>query len=323
MGGIGKTHAGVYQSDALAELVAVCDIDRKRAEAAAAQLGVPAYYHIDDMLNSEQIDAVSVCTAGPENGGHHYEPAMQCLRAGKYVLCEKPISNEIEKAREMVAFAQEKNLYFGINLNHRFVLPAERARKLIEDGEMGDLLFVNMSLWINNPNESAEYFHLRALHPHSIDVMRYFCGPIRRVQAFFNKAPGRKIWSNASINMRFANGVIGHLTGSYDASGLHPIERCEVAGTKGRFVLDNVFEQLTFYPRHSNELMVIRNSILSGTGGFRDTFHNRIHRWLEQITQGVPPAEIDASGAQGLATQEVIEAAIKSHETGQVVEVDG
>jgi predicted dehydrogenase len=323
MGGIGKTHSSAYQSNDLSELVAVCDMDHTRADAAAVQFEVPAYYSVNDMLNAEQIDAVSVCTAGPENGGHHYEPVMQCLRAGKYVLCEKPISNDIEKAREMVAFAKEKNLYFGINLNHRFVPPAERARKFIEDGEIGTLLFINMSLWINNPNESAEYFHLRALHPHSIDVMRYFCGPIRRVQAFFNKAPGRKLWSNASINMQFANGVVGHLTGSYDASGLHPIERCEVAGTKGRFVLDNVYEQLTLYPRHSNELTVIRNSIMGGMSGFRGTFDSRINKWLQEITDGVPPDQIDASGTQGLAAQEVIEAAIKSHETGQVIEVNG
>ena len=323
MGNIGKTHASAYQSDPLADLVAVCDLDRQRADAAAAEFKVPAFYSVADMLAGTEIDAVSVCTAGPENGGHHYEPVMQCLRAGKYVLCEKPISNEIEKAREMVAFAREKNLYFGINLNHRFVPPAERARKLIQDGEVGDLLFINMSLWIDNPNESAEYFHLRALHPHSIDVMRYFCGPIRRVQAFFNKAPGRRIWSNASINMQFANGVVGHLTGSYDASSLHPIERCEVAGTNGRFVLENVYEQLTFYPRRSSELLVMRNSILTGMSGFRGTFFNRIHRWLEQITAGVPPDQIDASGADGLAAQEVIEAAIRSHETGQVIEVDG
>jgi len=210
-------------------------------------------------------------------------------------------------------------LDLGCNLNHYFTPPAERARKYIDDKELGELLFVNMALWIDNPNESSPYFHLRALHPHSIDVMRYFCGDVTKVHAFFTKPTYRKIWSNAQINMLFANGCVGHLTGSYDMSGNHPIERCEVAGTEGRFIIENVFESLTFMPRRKPERIVYQNNIFGGVGSFRDTFRNRINRFVEQVDSGCKPEEMEASGADGLAAQRIIEAAIKSNETGKVV----
>ena len=71
-------------------------------------------------------------------------------------------------------------------------------------------------MWIMNPRESSPYFHLKALHPHTIDVMRYFCGDVEAVHCFATKAPGRTIWSTAVFNMKFKNGCVGTLTGSYD-----------------------------------------------------------------------------------------------------------
>lgn len=325
--GIGNTHARVYKNNALSELVAVCDIDHGRADESAERWGVKAYYSVADMLAHEELDAVSVATGGPENGGWHYEPVMECLEAGRPTLCEKPISNNIEHAREMVAKAKEKNLPFGINLNHRFVPPAAKAKQWVDDGLLGELLILNMTMWIGNPNETSPWFHLKALHPHSLDICRYFCGDVARVQAFANHGPlpegGRRVcWSNIQVNMEFENGVVGHLTGSYDADPSHNLERCEVMGSKGRFVLDNCFQELTLFPRGGRDLTVVRNSIMGGMSGFDQTFDRRLNRWLEQLTEGAKPAEFEASGEEGLKVQEIITAAIASIEDGnQVKEV--
>jgi predicted dehydrogenase len=270
------------------------------------------------MLADQEMDLVGICTAGVENGGDHYEPTMQVIEAGKMILGEKPISNNIHEAREMVAAAREKGLHYGINLNHRTHAAAALAKRWCEEGKLGDLLFCNMALWIRNPKDDPEYFHIRALHPHSIDVMRYFCGPAKRVQAFFTKAPRRNSWSTISVNFEFENGMVGHLTGSYDMSVVHPMERCEVGGTKGRFVLENVFEDLFYFPHDSAERIHVHNSIFNQYTSFNDTFEMRIHRFLEQVTQGARPEEIEASGADALAAQEIIEAAIASHENGNV-----
>jgi predicted dehydrogenase len=322
LGPIGNRHSDMYTADPLADLVGVCDKIKERADATAARLGVPAFYSVQEMLKALQPDVVSVATGGEEYGSDHYEPTMQALDAGCHVLGEKPISNEIEEAEEMVTFAREKNQCYGINLNHRFTPAALLAKRWVDEGRIGHQLFINMSMWIKNPNESSPYFQLKALHPHTVDVMRYFCGDIEAVQCFATKAPGRKIWSTAQFNMRFKNGVVGSLTGSYDIERGHPMERCEVAGIKGRFVIVDMYQEATLYPAGDLEKLVYTNPIFGGMGGFEETFKNRIHRFLEQVDAGVAPAEIDGSGADGLAAQKVLAAAIESLENETVVYVN-
>ena len=99
------------------------------------------------------------------------------------------------------------------------------------------------------------------------------------------------------------------------------MERCEVAGIKGRFVIEDMFRQVTLYPAGDLEKTVYTNPIFGGMRGFEDTFRNRIHRFLEQVAAGVAPEEIDGSGADGLAAQRVLAAAIESLENETVVYV--
>ena len=135
MGGIGHTHCRCYKNDPLGELVAVCDLIKEKADKAAEEFGVEAFYSLKDMLKAHpELDIVDVTTSGYENGSWHYEPAMEALAAGKNVLVEKPISNDINEAREMVRFAAEQNVYLGCNLNHYFTETSEQALQLIAEG---------------------------------------------------------------------------------------------------------------------------------------------------------------------------------------------
>jgi len=325
MGNIGNTHAGVYQKHPDAEIVAVCDVIKEKADRAAEKYGARAFYSVDDLLASGiKIDAASVTTAGKENGGDHYQPTMQLLGAGLPVLGEKPISNNLEQAREMVALAKAKGLRYGINLNHRFTPAALLAKQWVNEGKLGELNMINMRMWINNPNETSPWFHIRALHPHSLDVMRYYAGDVEKVQAFFKRGPradgpdGRRVcWSNVQVNLLFKNGILGHLTGSYDAGGSYGLEELEVVGSEARFVLVDACEHLTFYPRYTRE--TISYDYIGGMMSFGETFGSRIGRWIEQNVAGVSPDEIDASGADAMHVQSIIEGIIESWETGQVV----
>lgn len=322
MGGIGNTHARVYSEHPQAEVVAVCDIIAERADQAAAAYGCEGFYSVQAMLDSGlEFEAASVTTAGIENGGDHYEPTMQLLGAGYPVLGEKPISNEIAKAEAMVALAREKNLRYGINLNHRFTPAARLAKEWVDAGRLGEVNMIDMTMWINNPNETSPHFHMRALHPHSLDVMRYFArAEVIKAQAFFKKGKGRRIWSNAQVNLLYENGVIGHLRGSYDgnfgAAGTYGLETLEVVGSDGRFILRDACEELIFYPRFEKGLE--RHENLGGMSHFSQTFKSRISRWVEQNIAQAAPDEIDASGADALKAQRVIEAAIESWDTGKV-----
>lgn len=325
VGNIGNIHGEVYAKRKDVEIVAVCDIIPERADRAAEKFRCQGFYSVQEMLNANlQIDAASMCTAGVENGGDHYLPTIELLNAGIPVLGEKPISNEIEKAKAMVALAKSKKLRYGINLNHRFTPAALRAKTWVDQGRLGEINIINMTLWINNPNETSPWFHMRALHPHSIDVMRYFAGDVAKVQAFFKRGPrpdgpgGRRVcWSNVQVNLLFKNGVIGHLTGSYDAGGSYGLETLEVVGSEARFILRDACEHLEFYPRFSREVETY--AYIGGMMNFSETFASRIGRWVEQNLAGVSPDEIDGSGEDALKAQLVIEAAIESWEKGTIV----
>jgi myo-inositol 2-dehydrogenase / D-chiro-inositol 1-dehydrogenase len=227
----------------------------------------------------------------------------------------------------MVALAKEKGLRYGINLNHRFTPAAWRAKEWVNEGRLGEINIINMTLWINNPNETSPHFHMRALHPHSIDVMRYYGGDVEKVHAFFKRGPkadgpdGRRVcWSNVQVNLLFKNGAVGHLTGSYDAGGSYGLETLEVVGSEARFVLLDACEHLTFYPRSSRQTETY--DYLGGMMSFSETFGSRIGRWVEQNLAGARPEEIDGSGEDALKAQLIIEAAIESWEKGTVVTLE-
>ena len=321
LGNIGNTHARVYQElKDKAQIVAVCDIIRERADKAAAAYGAKVFYSVKEMLaGGIQIDSCSMCSAGKENGGDHYAPTMELLGAGLPVLGEKPISNEIEKGKEMVALARKKNIPYAINLNHRFTPAAVRAKEWVAAGRLGQLHMINMRMWINNPVETSPWFHLRALHPHSFDVMRYFCGDVKSVACFLKKGDSRVTWSNCQALLHFENGVVGNLTGSYDAGASYGLERCEVVGSKGRFVIEDACEDLQFYPRDS--IAVESYRYLGGMRSFGETFKSRIGAWIDQIAASTPDDKIDGSGEDALKAQRIIEAAIKSWETHSVVDL--
>ncbi|MDO8586764.1 MAG: Gfo/Idh/MocA family oxidoreductase [Armatimonadota bacterium] len=320
VGNIGSVHADVYKNNPKVELVAVCDIIKEKADAAAERFGARPFYSVKEMLASGiDLDACSMCARGEENGGDHFTPTMELLEGGIPVLGEKPISNRVDEGEQMVALAKSKKLPYAVNLNHRFTPAALRAKDWVDTGRLGKLAIINMRMWINNPIETSPWFHLRALHPHSLDVMRYFCGDIKSVAAFMMKGEGRAIWSNAQVLLHFENGVVGNLTGSYDAGASYGLERCEVVGSAGRFVIEDACEQLTFFPRNSIETETY--SYLGGMRSFGETFKSRIGDWVDQLEAGVTYDKVNGSGADALKVQKVIEAAIESWETHAIVDL--
>ncbi|MDR2687041.1 MAG: Gfo/Idh/MocA family oxidoreductase [Oscillospiraceae bacterium] len=322
LGPIGSLHCRCYSKIEGVHLAAVCDRIPERAQKAGETFGVPWYLDAQEMLEKHRPGLCSVATGGYEYSSDHFEPTIQALLAGANVLVEKPICNDMDKARVMVKTARERGLRLAVDLNHRFTPAALLAKRWQEEGRLGDLLFCNMALWIGKPGEfESPWFHLKALNPHSVDIMRYFMGDVAQVHCFAMKAPGRGIWSTASVNMRFENGAVGHLTSSYDLARGHPMERCEVAGTKGRFVLDDMWREAVLYPADDLTKQVYSNPVFGGYGTFDDTFQARIQSFVDEIVAGAPPEGIDGSGRQGLEASRVIHAAIRSLEEGRPVDV--
>jgi predicted dehydrogenase len=345
MRGIGNVHVQAHLNDPLSNLVAVCDVLKDRADAVAEKHGVKAYYDLDEMLRNEDLDVVDITTGGYENGSWHYEPALKAIEAGRAVLVEKPISFDVNEAREMVALAAKKDVYLGVNLNHYFTPPAEKGKEYINNGQVGELVYCLHKMGFNGgeatykPNKNSRwwgfpYAHLKAFLTHPFSVMRYFCGDITHVQAFverpsFRKAAGDAMLSIASINVRFANGGVGYLLSQRgDATfGLGGWWSVEVAGTCGTFCIENCIEKITYWEAPNPAKAANPAAMVMGGGGagevldtgikdFNATFPRRIHAFLEDVSNEVPRESLRASGRDGLAALEYTWAVMESYEQG-------
>jgi predicted dehydrogenase len=345
--GIGNKHAGCHQEDELAELVAVCDLIKERADEGAEKYGVKAYYSLKDMLAAHpDLDIVDVCTGGYENGSWHFEPTMEALDAGKHVLCEKPLSNQVVEARQMVARAEELGLYLGCNLNHYFTQPADEALERMDNGEVGEVLYCLHKMGFPGGeltyggapcgyrDKGFPYFHVKAFLAHPFSIMRRFCGDITHVQAFmdrpgYRKSAGDIMLSVNSIHVRFASGAVGYLLSQRGDTtfGLGGWWSVEIGGTRGSFVIENCVEKLTYYPARGTEGAAVPEDmggfdsptpIVTNTGitDFGATFPTRIHAFLEDVTNEVPRSKLRSSGRDALATLEYTFAAIESYESG-------
>ncbi len=341
MGGIGHTHARSYKNDELAELIAVCDINKEKADKAAEEFGVKAYYSVKELIDGEpDVEVVSVCTSGYENGSFHFEPAFELLEAGKKVLCEKPLCADIRDARALVKYGLDNRLYLGCNLNHYFTDVAAIAKKHQLDGDIGELAYCIHKVGfdgsdlgyggVGDPKSRwlKPYSHCKAFLTHPFSVMRYFCGDITHIQAFLDrpgvrKTAGDPMLSINSVNCKFENGGVGVLISQRgDARfGLGGWWSYEHAGTKGTFCIENCVEKLTYWAGHKvdengNKYLPEPEVINTGITSFDATFPSRIHAFLEDITNGVHYEFIRSSGRDALATLEYIEAVIQSYEQG-------
>ena len=128
MGHIGHRHARAYTECEQAQLVAVCDRVEELARAAGEKFGVPYFTSAKECYAAMQPDIVSITTGGYEYSSDHYEPTMQAFEAGCNVLGEKPISNDLRHATEMVETAARLGLCYGIDMNHRFTPAARQAK---------------------------------------------------------------------------------------------------------------------------------------------------------------------------------------------------
>lgn len=345
MRGIGMTHCNAWQNEPLANMVAVCDVVAERADKAAEKYGVRAYHDLGEMLRNEELDIVDVTTGGYENGSWHYEPAMQAMQAGKHVLVEKPLSNDVTEARQMVAKAAEKNVYLGCNLNHYFTPPAEKAMEYMNAGQIGELVYCLHKMGFSAGEETYSpaassrfkgfpYAHLKAFMSHPFSVMRHFCGDITHVQAFVNRPGFRRrasdiMLSTVSIHVRFANDCVGYLLSQRgDATyGLGGWWSIEVAGTRGTFCIENCIEKVTFWPapgtgkagdpaKMSGGSSEGPEVTSTGITDFSQTFPRRLHAFVEDITNGVFYEDLRASGRDALAALEYTWAVIESYEQG-------
>ncbi|NLG28371.1 MAG: Gfo/Idh/MocA family oxidoreductase [Chloroflexi bacterium] len=136
-GGIAtQQHIPGYQAVPGVEIAALCDVVPGRAaEVAKGVPGARAYEDFRQMLDREQLDAVSVTTPNFA----HRDATVAALEAGAHVLCEKPIAMNLAEGREMVAAADKAGKLLQIGVHMRFEAEAMALRKFVEAGDMGQI----------------------------------------------------------------------------------------------------------------------------------------------------------------------------------------
>jgi len=170
-----------------AKVVALYDRTFERAKALADPIGAKTYATVDELLADKEIDAVVVCVANCA----HCEITVKALKAGKHVLCEKPMATTIEECELMVKTAEEcgKKLYIG--QNQRLAKAHMRARKMILQGAIGKVITFRTVFghsgpenWSINPGKGTWFFDknqaamgvMADLGIHKIDLIQYLTG---------------------------------------------------------------------------------------------------------------------------------------------------
>ena len=137
-----RTHAAEFLRIPGCRVVAACDIDRARAEAFAAKFGIAAVCgSVGELLALAGIDAVSIVTPDAD----HAATALRCLRAGKHVLCEKPLALSHREAMRMVAAARRAGTVNMVNLSYRSWAALEGVARAVRGGEIGEVRHVEAS----------------------------------------------------------------------------------------------------------------------------------------------------------------------------------
>jgi myo-inositol 2-dehydrogenase / D-chiro-inositol 1-dehydrogenase len=306
-GGWGRQHARVFSARPDVEFVAVAGRDPERTRRRADEFGVRGYTDVDEMLDRERPDLVSLCL--PNQG--HFEPTMRVIRAGYPLLVEKPLTFEIAEAEALLEAAGDR--FFAICFNHRSAKPVRLAKAALAAGRLGDVVFAT---WRFGGEGSSDhpYANLIETQCHGFDMLEHLCGPIAAISAEFTVAR-----ATMALSLRFASGAVGSLVGSYETSYAYPdTQRIEVSGTKGRVVIDDTVRRYSFHEAGNEVGETWQAGYFNDVDReFHRTFDAYVDEMLGAFRRGAaPPVHARA----GLRALRLAHAAIESVETGRRVE---
>ena len=211
-------------------------------ERMAKQFGVP-HWTTDYKELVERGDVDVVCVYSPDH--LHAEHCIAALKAGKHVVCTKPMVTKLDDAKKLVKLVREKKLKFLVGQTMRFDRQFLTARKLLDDGDLGKLIALE-SYYVHDLRPIFKMTPWRLSAPqdfmfggcvHSIDVIRAFGGDVESVHAFANKGnltPEYPFEDNFFLNLKFKSGVIGRVSGLYGiVDPPTPMMQFGIYGSKG------------------------------------------------------------------------------------------
>lgn len=231
-----------------ADLQVVYDLNPVVNKEVADEIGVMAVNSIDELLDSD-IDAVYI--ASPVN--KHLEHVVACARAGKNILCEKPLGLDVEEAEEMANVCESAGVLLGTALMMRFVEQHKEALKLIAQGAIGKPVYARGQLscwyppmdgaWRQDP-ELGGGGSLMDMGSHCIDLLEMFFGEIDRVSCFTNtQVHGYKSEDSAVAMLYFKNGAIATVDNLFNVPDNSVRNSLELYGSQGSILADMTIGQ--------------------------------------------------------------------------------
>ncbi len=255
-GQISTAHLKAYRESALVDLAVVVDVDPAAAQAAAAvNGGVPWTVNLEEALARDDVDMVSIATP------HHLHApqTIAAARAGKHVLCEKPLTTSLDAAEEMLEACRRAGVKLGVWFVSRYGAAAIAARRLVRDGAIGQVVNIRLP---DVHNKVRDYYQrgvggrarpstwrgsratsgggaliMNAIH--QIDVLRFITGlEVERVAAEWINFTGLgEVEDMIAVLLRYSNGAIGTIdTANYAPGGGEPAV-LRIYGSKGQLQL--------------------------------------------------------------------------------------
>jgi len=226
--------------------------DLIRAKSLAEKFGVQNVYDDFDNFLKSDIDAVFVAS---ENA-HHYEQVIKAARAGKNVLCEKPLALTSAQAEEMVNVCKENKVLLAVNYVHRYHPLVIKAKELIVDQKLGKLVSINVHFNIDFPPDNNFRFKkelsgggaLRDIGTHMIDLLRYFGGDVQSIDGVVgNLIYQSEVDDFALGTVKFSKGGYGTFNVSYNNK--KAFNRIEILCHKGAIAIDNLIGRKILAPK--------------------------------------------------------------------------
>ena len=324
------------------QLMAVCDVVEDAARDYAGRAGIDAVYlDVDEMLREADIDAVDICTTHDT----HAPLTVAAARAGKHVIVEKAMAHTLQGCRDMIAATDEAGVHLMIAQHLRYSPEARAAKRLIEDGKLGEIHAVRTHLmgggnrrvrpghWMDDRMRGGGMLMVTSVH--HLDLLRFYVGNVKRVTAVCRSlAPHMQNGAEdlVAATLEFDNGAIGDVFGV--GSSLAPEGRGYILfGSKGTLhsTTPTREESEASPTRHFGKLMVSLKDARQGfmgaafepldTSGIElptnDYFVNEILHFAECCRTGAEP---DSSGRDNIET--IMGIFESSRRGGEAVDLD-
>jgi predicted dehydrogenase len=331
-------HADSYARNEHAEVVAVAAIDN--LEAISEKWKIPdTYLDYNEMFARDDIDMISVCVP---NFLHH-RVVIAAAKAGKHVMCEKPMATSIEDAKEMMAVCKEAGVLFFYGEDWVFSPPLKRVEEVIADGGIGEVLYVKAKECHNGTHSpfakdktkcgGGSFIHL-GIHP--VGWILHLLGdggknPVTEVigkvnggseDNYVHKDNTGEDWGLGV--MKFAGGQHAFVEGNYITVGGMD-DKVEIYGTEGVIKIDLTFgSPVSVYSRPGYSYVIEKtDNTLGWTKPAVDEFYNlgyvdELAYAVDCVRTNTPPI-YGCSDRLGLACVEIIDAMYKSSDEGKTV----